>query len=477
MCYQNLQLAYAAGSYVNMQDVSDIAVTKSNDAFTFKLTRIGLGNEPVTVSMVPLENIQTAGAPVTISSLPNYYDTYTGSISYALPSSISNGQRIRFIWKVETGGYSYSDTVTKFYNPELLFTDDMEGSSVSTNWTVSSGWNYATDDKYSGAKSLTESPGAKYGTSAAQIATYNKTFNLTNATAVYLSFWVKHRAENFRDKLQVQVSTNGTTWVAVAGSTTVQEPGVLDGSTINGQPSLTGIREEWTPELFDLTSYKGIANLQLRFVFSSDGDGGSFTYEKDEGFFIDDLEVVKSSSPLMVLPVRFIDFYGKVLSDKSVQLTWEAITDEQHDYFEVERSADGIHFNTIGKVLNNVPYQYVDKAPISGINFYRIKQIDKNRNSLYSKIVKLNVQSRATVTTYPNPVTNTIKVKWTGAINEAITLQVTDLQGRIVYKQDCKVDSGSECTIDANHWKPQVYILKLLNKQKEELGTQKITKL
>ncbi|HVG40218.1 MAG TPA: M14 family zinc carboxypeptidase, partial [Chitinophagaceae bacterium] len=389
MCYQNLQLAYAAGSYVSLQDVDDIAATTPTGTFNFKLTRIGLANEPVTVSLLPMENIQTAGSPVVINSLINYYDTITNGISYTLPAGLTNGQRLRFAWKIETGGYTYFDTVTKFYNPTQLLFDNMEGA-FTTNWlatsnlnTATGNWGFVTNTAFAGAKSMTESPNSNYTASTTRTATYRTTLDLTNATAAYLSFWVKHRAENFRDKLQVQVSTNGTTWVAVAGSTTVQEPGVLDGSTINGQPSLTGIREDWTPELFDLTSYKGTANLQLRFVFTSDGDGGSFTYEKDEGFFIDDLEVVKSSSPLIILPVRFIDFYGKVLSDKSVQVTWEAITDEQHDHFEVERSADGIHFSTIGKVLNNVPYQYVDKAPISGINFYRIKQIDKNRNSLY----------------------------------------------------------------------------------------------
>jgi hypothetical protein len=379
---------------------------------------------------------------------------------------------------VETGGYSYTDTITKFYNPTVLLSDDMEGSSVATKWTVSSGWNYSTDDKYAGTKALTESPGGDYTTSANQTATYNGSLDLTNATAAYLSFWVKHRAENFRDKLQVQVSANGTTWVPISGSTTVQEPGMLDGNTINGEPSLTGIREDWTAEVFDLTAYKGTAALKLRFAFTSDADGGSFTYEKDDGFYIDNLKVVKSSSPLVILPVRFISFYGKVLNNQSTQLSWEAITDEHHDHFEIEHSLNGIYFKSIGNVATMPPYQFIDKHPVIGSNFYRIKQTAKDGKSFYSKVIHLSVQNSFTVTMFPNPTSNTIRIHWANKYPETIKVQVSDLQGRIIYSQDnVKEEAENELSIDTDKWKPQLYVLKILNRQNVVLSIQKITKM
>lgn len=296
MCFQNLQLAYAAGSYVDVQDLSDISTTATTGVFDFKLTRIGLEDKPVTVSLIPMQNIQTVGTPITVASLPNYNDTYTGSISYDLDPAIANGQPVRFAWKIETGGYTYYDTVTKFYNPTQLFYDDMEGSLVTTNWTVTGSWNYATTTAYAGVKSLTESPSGNYAASITATATCKTIFNLSDATAAYLTFWTKHRAENFRDKLQVKVSTNGTTWTAVPGTTTLQEPGTLDGSTINGQPSLTGIRENWTRELFDLSAYKGNANVSLRLEFTSDANTTGFAFQVDDGFSIDNLKVVKATA-------------------------------------------------------------------------------------------------------------------------------------------------------------------------------------
>ncbi|MBS1567499.1 MAG: immune inhibitor A, partial [Bacteroidetes bacterium] len=291
MCYQNLQLAYAAGSYVDIQDTSDMALNALSGNMGFTIRRLGRGNDPVTITMIPLENIKTVGAPVVVNSLPNYYDTYAGSISYTLFPGLTNGQRVRFIWKVATAGYSYTDTVTKFYNPTVTFTDDMEGNAAAfaAKWTSTSNvtdkWAYTTLAAYGGTHSLTESPAGNYTTSTTRTIQYKNNINLSGVTAAYLSFWVKHRAENFRDKMQVQVSTNsGSTWTAVVGSTTVQEPGTLDDATINGQPALTGIRDYWTREYYDLTSFKN-NTIQLRMQFTSDSDPSGFKFEVDDGFY------------------------------------------------------------------------------------------------------------------------------------------------------------------------------------------------
>ena len=117
LCFQNMQLAHAAGSYADVQDVGDIAVTSLNPGLSFKIQRVGIGNDPVTISIIPLQNIQSVGSPVTVNSLPAYYDTYTGSIPVSIPAGLGNEQKIRFVWKVETGGIAIYDTVTKMYNP------------------------------------------------------------------------------------------------------------------------------------------------------------------------------------------------------------------------------------------------------------------------------------------------------------------------------------------------------------------------
>ncbi|NII29210.1 T9SS type A sorting domain-containing protein [Pseudoflavitalea sp. X16] len=295
MTYQNLQLAFVAGSYIDLQDVTDIAVTSLSGTMDFSLRRVGLQNDSVTITLIPIQNLLSAGSPVT-TSLVNYNDVFNGSVSYTLPPALANGKVVKFAWKIETGGQTYYDTVTKIYNPVQLFFDNMEGASVTTNWTVSGGWNYTTASAFQGSKSLAESPGGNYSSSSTRTATSKILLNLSDATAAYLSLWIRHRAENFRDKLQLQVSTNGSTWVAVCGKTTVQEAGTLDGSTINGQPSFTGIQQDWTREFFDLSAYNGQASLRFRLVFSSNASGSGFAFEVDDGFYIDNLKIIKSTT-------------------------------------------------------------------------------------------------------------------------------------------------------------------------------------
>jgi carboxypeptidase T len=477
MTYQNLQLALVAGAYVDIQDASDISLTALTGNLSFNLRRLGLQTADAIVSLIPLQNISSVGAPVTVSTLAALNSTATGNISYTLPAALGNGQQVRFAWKVETGGQTYYDTITKFYNPVQLFYDDMEGALVTTNWTVSAGWNYTTTSAFQGTKSLTESPSGDYSASQTLTAQYRNTFNLSDATAAYISFWTRHRSENFQDKLQVEVSTNGTTWVPICGKTTVQEPGTLDGSTLNGQPSLTGIQEYWSREQFDLSAYLGTAALRLRFDFTSDA-GASGYLEIEDGFYIDNLKVIKSTSTLVTLPTKFENFFGKLTADSKVQLDWEVFMNEQHDYFEVEKSKDGAQFNAIARVNGYPPYQTMDANPFTGNNYYRIKQYDKNGTITYSKVINVVLNpGGVNLVIYPNPVSNELRVRINTMQMEPITVQVNDMQGRLVYEKQYN-ENGlyTEIKVNTAAYAPGVYAIKILNNQKQLLTTQKFIK-
>lgn len=478
MVFQNLQLLYAAGSYVDIKDMTDIALNDKAGNLSFKIKRIGLSDQPVTVSIVPLTNVAAVGTAVTINTLPNYYDTYTGNISYTLPGALTDGQKLRFAWKVETGGITYYDTVTKFYRPTALFTDDMETGAVGTRWVVSAGWNYVADSGYAATRALTESPGTKYPASitTARTARYNGTLNLFDATAAFLTFQTRHKAENFRDKVQVQVSPNGSTWTAIAGKTTVQEPGTLEGSTINGQPSLTGIKDDWVNEVFDLSAYNGQAALQLRFAFTSNATS-SFYAAEDEGFYIDNLKVIKSNVAFVVLAVDFISFTGSLQQSGDIQLNWEAVTDNEHSYFEVERSENGSNFYRIGRVNKDQAMQFLDQQPLSGNNYYRIKAVAVNGEVKFSRVILIqNLQARL-MSLYPNPANNLLQVQLRTSASQAVKIQVVDLSGREVLTKNAVINGGSSLVnLDITTLPSQVYMLKVLDAGNKLMSADKFIK-
>ena len=480
-CFQNLQMALAAGDYYDVQDKNDISINDLSGKFSFQLRRIGLGNNPVTVTLVPIQNISSVGAPVT-TTLANYNDTYIDSIAYNLPTTFVCGQKISFAWKVESGGLTLYDTISKYVNPLVLFSDDMEGSFAS-KWTGTispagpTGWDFTTNQSHGGTKSMTESPTGNYTTSSTRTATCNTVFDLSDATHAYISFWVKHRAENFRDKLQVQVSTGGA-WSPLCGTTTVMENNSTSGGLLNGQPALTGIRDSWTRELFDLSGYIGSATVSLRFRFTSDNDAGSFAFEKDDGFYIDDISVVKTTN-VSVIGVKYGNFTGKLLSNQTVQLDWEAYTDLQHDYFEVEKaSVKNSQFVSIAKINTMPPYRAFDLNPEEGMNYYRIKQVDKNGSTTYSNIVKIAVNpDRSSLVMYPNPVKDQLNIRFNSNLREKYTVQLSDIRGRLIQEQNIVATQGNTAMkIDVDKLNPQLYIIKIINGNNEVICTEKFIK-
>ncbi|MDB5251566.1 MAG: hypothetical protein JWP27_735 [Flaviaesturariibacter sp.] len=477
-CFQNLQLAYAAGSYFNIEDQNDIAVT-GEGSFSFLLRNVGLKTSPVTVTLLPIEGLKTVGSAVT-TTIATYYGTYTGSIPFTLTNNVRDGQRIRYAWKVESDGIISYDTVVKIYNPVTLLSDDMEGS-FTTNWTTTSNvnttagkWAFTTTAAYQGTHSLTESPSGNYTTSTTRTVQYKSTLNLSDAQHAYLSFWVKHRAENCNDKLQVQVSVDGTNFTAVCGTQTVAE----NSGTLAGVPALTGIREDWTRVIYDLTGYNGNPAVYLRFQFTSDADGGSFAYELDDGFYIDNVKVVKTALTGSVLGVKFVNVAAKLQPDNTVAVDWEAITDADHDHFEVERSLNGADFSVVGRGPNQPPYRFIDRAPAKGSNYYRIRQVDKNGRISYSRIVVVELSHRIQLSVFPNPVRDRLSVNVVSTDGAPLQLEVSDVTGRIMYTRNQMAVRGStNITVPAVGWQAGVYVLRVRAEDGSLLSSHRIVKL
>jgi hypothetical protein len=287
---------------------------------------------------------------------------------------------------------------------------------------------------------------------------------------------VKHRAENCNDKLQVQISTNGSAYAPVCGINTIAE----SSGTLSGKAALTGIRENWTKEVFDLSNYLGSANVYLRFEFTSNTDAASDDFYKkvDDGFYIDNVKVIKSSAVLTTLPVTFINFNGKLLPNNIVQLNWEAYTDQQHDYFEVQRSNDGNNFLAIGRGKAFPPFDFLDKQPGLGNNIYRIKQVDKDGTITYSTVINITILNNVNVVVFPNPVSDKISIKLASMHAETFILQVTDIQGKLMHRTSKQVrGSVTELSIDLSSWSPQTYILKIAGRDGKALLTQKLIKI
>lgn len=135
------------------------------------------------------------------------------------------------------------------------------------------------------------------------------------------------------------------------------------------------------------------------------------------------------------LPVNLVSFEA-MKQNKKVLLQWKTENELNADKYIVERSVDGFNYMEIGTVLafnngNTNYYSLQDIQPGQGINFYRLKMIDKDGTFRYSPVRKVDFSNAGyDITVYPNPVTNEkLFISSSGNLNKAALFDAT---GKII---------------------------------------------
>lgn len=108
------------------------------------------------------------------------------------------------------------------------------------------------------------------------------------------------------------------------------------------------------------------------------------------------------------LPIELIEFTAEQAGN-TVHTKWVTATEQNNDYFVVERTVDGITFETIGTVDGSGnssfanSYELTDPHPLEGVSYYRLKQVDYNGVYSYSPFSSVTFTRPTQTTIYPNP--------------------------------------------------------------------------
>ncbi len=106
---------------------------------------------------------------------------------------------------------------------------------------------------------------------------------------------------------------------------------------------------------------------------------------------------VTNGDPCVPLPITLIDFSGEFKDDK-VFLKWSTASEQNNDYFYIERSLDGLNWIRIiektgsGNTSYQIDYSSVDNKPFIGINYYRLTQVDFDGQKETFDIIAVNVK-------------------------------------------------------------------------------------
>ncbi len=177
------------------------------------------------------------------------------------------------------------------------------------------------------------------------------------------------------------------------------------------------------------------------------------------------------------LPVTLINFAAEPANGQ-VKLKWATASELNNQQFVVERSAKPLGFTAIavvkGQGTTSIPHQYllVDNAPLTGWNYYRLKQVDIDGKFINSKIVSVNMGSILSkmMKVYPNPVASFIQIKG-GSTSNLFFGSVSDVQGKVTINvKGSLTDISRQISAKLGAIVAGVYTIELVNgKQKQVL--------
>ncbi len=207
----------------------------------------------------------------------------------------------------------------------------------------------------------------------------------------------------------------------------------------------------WTP-VCEITYWtKGTGFPQGGYVVNEPGtilpqnelssDGGGTLYQLESPNF-------NSPTPLGgALPVLFSSFDAKC-SNNGTLISWSTAQEANSSKFEVERSINGSTWTNIGSVpaagtsVSNRNYQQIDL--FGGTALYRIKQIDKDGQSIYTDVARTNCQTKnISSVIYPVPTKDILNLVIKSDRSVRTQFLVYDMQGKLVKKVDAAVISGN----------------------------------
>jgi hypothetical protein len=156
---------------------------------------------------------------------------------------------------------------------------------------------------------------------------------------------------------------------------------------------------------------------------------------------------ISGNGSATVLPLTIQSFVAYP-QNTSVNLVWQTTNEVNVSHIYVERSTDGTSFTRINKLSakGGGTYTYGDDvaALSSSKLYYRLMIVDKDGSASYSKVISAHLGSiNKQLAVYPNPVKGNLFVQITSTKAEKITLQVADLQGKILQQEDTQVGVGN----------------------------------
>ena len=141
-----------------------------------------------------------------------------------------------------------------------------------------------------------------------------------------------------------------------------------------------------------------------------------------------------------ILPLELLSFEAKPYSLLQNILTWDLAKVDPYSWVHIERSVDGVNFETIATLSLEATmewrqYSHIDNTPYY-TTYYRLRFEEINRLDSYSAVQVVNHQKNmaasTTMSVYPNPTFNLLNIALADAPQEDLNYTLVDALGRVV---------------------------------------------
>ena len=171
-----------------------------------------------------------------------------------------------------------------------------------------------------------------------------------------------------------------------------------------------------------------------------------------------------------ILPIGLTSFTARQ-QDGVIKIRWTTESEINNNYFTVEKSLDGIHFETlcsikgVGNSSSILNYEAADEHPFTGLNYYRLKQTDFDGSYSYSNVVSCvsdgNGMMRV-LSVNPNPVQFSANLTLDITDDEDVSVQLSDTRGQLVFDKIFFVHEGIQhLELDLSGLEQGIYLLRV----------------
>lgn len=219
----------------------------------------------------------------------------------------------------------------------------------------------------------------------------------------------------------------------------------------------------------------------------ADAAGKSNTFTVNAGDNITNIDAgIKDYSGRAVLALQRLDVSATLIST-TVSVNWVTENESNTDKFIVERSVDNVNFIAVGEKAAAGTYagvrNYSHNDDISALTqytviYYRIRLINADGGSSYSKVVAVRINPATTISVWPNPFIDKVTISLRSPLNTFVQVRIVDIAGRTLSANNYHVVKGNnQLDITGIEKLPAAtYLLQVSDEDGQIRYTQKLTK-